>query len=104
MGAAVLKHALQREFNYKRLFLILGIMADKDIKGIISALAPIADTVILTCPKTERAASLEMLYKEIMDLRGMYYRLHFYCGRGKGDIEANADCKLQRAECKIEKR
>ena len=68
-GAAVLKHALQREFNYKRLFLILGIMADKDMKGIISTLAPIADTVILTRPKTERAASLEMLYKEIMDLR-----------------------------------
>ena len=74
-GAAVLKHALQREFNYKRLFLILGIMADKDIKGIISTLAPIADTVILTRPKTERAASLEMLYKEIMDLRITNYEL-----------------------------
>ncbi|MEK6539442.1 MAG: hypothetical protein AABZ21_02230, partial [Deltaproteobacteria bacterium] len=44
-------------------------------KGIISTLAPIADTVILTRPKTERAASLEMLYKEIMDLRITNYEL-----------------------------
>jgi len=85
-GAAVLKHALQREFNYKRLFLILGIMADKDIKGIISALAPIADTVILTCPKTERAASLEMLYKEIMDLRVMNYELRMKDSNRKSKI------------------
>jgi len=85
-GAAVLKHALQREFNYKRLFLILGIMADKDIKGIISTLAPIADTVILTCPKTERAASLEMLYKEIMDLRVMNYELRMKDSNRKSKI------------------
>ena len=85
-GAAVLKHALQREFNYKRLFLILGIMADKDIKGIISTLAPIADTVILTRPKTERAASLEMLYKEIMDLRVMNYELRMKDSNRKSKI------------------
>jgi len=85
-GAAVLKHALQREFNYKRLFLILGIMADKDIKGIISTLAPIADTVILTRPKTERAASLEMLYKEIMDLRITNYELRMKDSNRKSKI------------------
>jgi dihydrofolate synthase/folylpolyglutamate synthase len=85
-GAAVLKRALQREFNYKRLFLILGIMADKDIKGIISTLAPIADTVILTRPKTERAASLEMLYKEIMDLRITNYELRMKDSNRKSKI------------------
>src|SRR3989337_282039 len=85
-GAAVLKHALQREFNYKRLFLILGIMPDKDIKGIISTLAPIADTVILTRPKTERAASLEMLYKEIMDLRITNYELRMKDSNRKSKI------------------
>ncbi|OGQ48317.1 MAG: hypothetical protein A2W63_05185 [Deltaproteobacteria bacterium RIFCSPLOWO2_02_44_9] len=71
---------------YKRLFLILGIMADKDIKGIISTLAPIADTVILTRPKTERAASLEMLYKEIMDLRVMNYELRMKDSNRKSKI------------------
>lgn len=53
----------------KRLFLVLGIMADKDMKGILSKLVPLAHTVILTRPKTERAAPLDMLYKEIMELR-----------------------------------
>ena len=61
-------------------------MADKDIKGIISTLAPIADTVILTRPKTERAASLEMLYKEIMDLRITNYELRMKDSNRKSKI------------------
>ncbi|MBI5875838.1 MAG: bifunctional folylpolyglutamate synthase/dihydrofolate synthase, partial [Deltaproteobacteria bacterium] len=68
-GAEVLKDVLENEFDYKKLFLVLGIMADKDMKGILSRLAPLAHTVILTRPKTERAASLDALYKEIMELR-----------------------------------
>jgi dihydrofolate synthase/folylpolyglutamate synthase len=48
-----------------RLFLVLGIMADKDIKGIVSKLVPLASMIILTRPKTERVASLETLYREI---------------------------------------
>lgn len=64
-GAAVLRDALENRFNYKRLFLVLGIMADKDIKGILSILVPIADMVILTCPQIERAASLNLLYKHV---------------------------------------
>ena len=72
--------------HIRHIFLVLGIMADKDIKGIISALAPIADTVILTCPKTERAASLEMLYKEIMDLRVMNYELRMKDSNRKSKI------------------
>ncbi len=64
-GAAVLRDALENRFNYKRLFLVLGIMADKDIKGILSRLAPIADMVILTRPQLERAASLDLLYKHV---------------------------------------
>ncbi|MEK6599576.1 MAG: folylpolyglutamate synthase/dihydrofolate synthase family protein [Deltaproteobacteria bacterium] len=64
-GAAVLRDALGNRFNYKRLFLVLGIMADKDIKGILSKLAPIADMVILTRPRLERAASLDLLYKHV---------------------------------------
>ncbi len=64
-GAEVLKDVLENEFDYKKLFLVLGIMADKDIKGILSKLAPLASTVIFTRPKTERAASLDALCREI---------------------------------------
>lgn len=62
-GASVLKDALLKEFIYKRLFLVIGIMADKDIKGILSKLVPLSDIVILTRPKIMRATTLDMLYK-----------------------------------------
>ncbi|MBI5049088.1 MAG: bifunctional folylpolyglutamate synthase/dihydrofolate synthase [Deltaproteobacteria bacterium] len=55
--------------------LVIGIMADKDIKGIVAKLVPLANTVILTRPKTDRAASLEMIYQEIMELRITNYEL-----------------------------
>ncbi len=55
-GASTLKGAL-RGFRYGRLILVLGIMADKDIGGIISQLAPLADTIIACAPQIKRAAS-----------------------------------------------
>lgn len=64
-GADILSKALQSEFRYKRLFLVVGIMKDKDIKGILSRLLPLAHTAILTQPQIKRAASLSLLYKYI---------------------------------------
>ena len=63
------------ENRKSKMILVLGIMADKDIKGILAKLAPLAHTVILTRPKTERASSLEALYSEIMKLRIRNYEL-----------------------------
>jgi dihydrofolate synthase/folylpolyglutamate synthase len=60
-GAMVLKRALQEEFTYDRLILVLGIMADKDLRGMIATLAPLAEHVILTRPRYERAAAPEAL-------------------------------------------
>src|SRR3990170_1923858 len=53
------------ENRKSKVILVLGIMADKDIKGILSRLAPLADMIILTRPKLERAASVDMLYKKV---------------------------------------
>lgn len=69
-GAAVLRDALldlrmKNKNNKSKIILVLGVMADKDIKGILSILVPIADMVILTCPQLERAASLDLLYKHV---------------------------------------
>src|SRR3990170_3046164 len=64
-GADILSEALQSEFNYKRLFLVVGIMKDKDIKGILSRLLPLAHTAILTQPQIKRAASLTLLDKYV---------------------------------------
>jgi len=57
----VLKKALRKGFPRHRLILILGIMADKDIPRMMADLVPLADLVILTRPRMERAASLEVL-------------------------------------------
>lgn len=48
---------------YRRTILILGIMADKDITGIMKPLLPLATEVILTAPDYQRAAAPETLLK-----------------------------------------
>jgi dihydrofolate synthase/folylpolyglutamate synthase len=47
-SAHVLKNAVNKIFNYKKLILVLGVSGDKDIKGILRELLPISDKVILT--------------------------------------------------------
>ena len=59
-AAACLRSELEK-VTYDRLVLVLGIMADKDIKGICQALVPLAHEVILTKPKIQRAASPQTL-------------------------------------------
>ena len=58
-AAVVLSNALVKNFlgRYKRAILVLGIMGNKDIKGIMKPLLPLASEVILTSPEYERAAS-----------------------------------------------
>ena len=60
-GIIALRKALQQEYTYKRLIIVLGIMADKDLRGMLHKLAPLADHIILTRPKYERAAEPETL-------------------------------------------
>lgn len=60
-GAEVLAKTIANEIKFDRLFLILGIMADKDIDAIISPLAPLAHEVILSRPGYERASSASAL-------------------------------------------
>ena len=60
-GVVSLRKALQEEYTYKRLIIVLGIMADKDLRGMLHKLAPLADHIILTRPRYERAAEPESL-------------------------------------------
>ena len=69
-GAKALKDALcDGTFSFGRLFLVLGIMKDKEIKSILSQLIPLADRVILTQPRMDRAASPEMLWEDVKKYR-----------------------------------
>lgn len=60
-GAGSLRIALQNNFSYEKLHLILAIMGDKDIRGIFRRLLPLAETVIFTRPAYGRAADPEAL-------------------------------------------
>ena len=60
-GIVALRQALQEEYTYRRLIVVLGIMADKDLRGMFLRLAPLADRIILTRPTYERAAEPESL-------------------------------------------
>jgi dihydrofolate synthase / folylpolyglutamate synthase len=60
-GAECLRDALKYHFPKRRLHMVLGIMADKDLRGILRRLLPLAETVIFTQPKYARAASPESL-------------------------------------------
>jgi len=56
-GAESLRDALKESFTYKKLHLVIGIMADKDILGILRRLLPMAETAIFTRPVYSRAAN-----------------------------------------------
>ena len=54
-SAKALKDTIERNFDYDRLILVLGISKDKDIKGICEELAPSADEIIITKSEIKRA-------------------------------------------------
>jgi dihydrofolate synthase/folylpolyglutamate synthase len=64
-AARALSDTVKEIFPAKKVILIVGIMKDKDIKGILEPLMQISDAVILTRPKGERAASTEKLKENI---------------------------------------
>ncbi len=58
-----LADALPRAFAYRRLVLVIGVMADKDIPAVLKEIVPPADTVIYTRPVYARAADPETLQR-----------------------------------------
>ena len=61
-AARVLVEAVKKDFSYKRLILVLGVMKDKDISSIVKELAGMAGHVICSSPEYFRSASPEELY------------------------------------------
>lgn len=56
-AAQSLAQALKRSRGNSRLILVLGVMADKDVDGILARLLPLAQLVIFTQPRYFRAAA-----------------------------------------------
>ena len=62
-AARCLAPVLEKIFlrKYKKIVLVLGIMSDKDVRGIMEPLLPLASEIILASPAYSRAASPEQL-------------------------------------------
>jgi dihydrofolate synthase/folylpolyglutamate synthase len=69
-GMTALRKALQEEYRFRRLFVVLGIMADKDLRGMLLKLASLAEHIILTRPQYERAAEPESLLEAAGEFTG----------------------------------
>ena len=72
-GAESLRDALKESFTYKKLHLVMGIMADKDILGILRRLLPMAETAIFTQPQYARAANPDDIRKMARPYIQKYY-------------------------------
>jgi len=60
-GAAVLTTALAEEFDFRFLVGVLSVLADKDVSGILAALEPAFDLVVITDNGSPRALDVESL-------------------------------------------
>ena len=56
-----LAHSIRNGFKYRRLVLVIGIMADKEINQMMRAIVPLADYLICTRPVYSRAAEPDIL-------------------------------------------
>jgi dihydrofolate synthase/folylpolyglutamate synthase len=70
-GASRLARVILNDLDYEKLILVVGILKDKDMRGILEALVPLADTVVLTRSSYERAAPTAALERlvEVMGVR-----------------------------------
>ncbi len=57
-GARALAASLQQDFAFRRLVAVVGVMRDKDARGILTELAPVVDEVVVTAGSSPRAMDL----------------------------------------------
>ena len=69
-GAHCLATALREEFAYRNRVFVLGILADKDVEGIVAELLPVAEHVVATQPPSGRAAPFERVAKAVRSAGG----------------------------------
>lgn len=60
-GARALADALRSEFAFRRLVAVVGVLGDKDARGILAALEPVVDEVVVTTSSSPRAMPVDEL-------------------------------------------
>ncbi|MBN1253720.1 MAG: bifunctional folylpolyglutamate synthase/dihydrofolate synthase [Deltaproteobacteria bacterium] len=56
-AAKALRACLQEEFDYQHIYMVMGVMEDKEVSTILAELAPLAEVLIATRPQNSRAMS-----------------------------------------------
>ena len=69
-AAAVLAQAVREAFPGDLPALLLGVLADKDARGIVSALAPVVGRIAVTQPASPRALSAALLADVVEEVTG----------------------------------
>jgi dihydrofolate synthase/folylpolyglutamate synthase len=69
-GAAALASAIQSYFTFDEVTVVIGVLADKDARGIVEALAPIATRFAVTQSGSNRAVDHEELASIVVDVVG----------------------------------
>lgn len=64
-GIKALAQNVQKYFKYKNMYLLLGILADKQVHEMVREIAPLAKKVIALTPLSDRAEIAEDLKKEV---------------------------------------
>jgi dihydrofolate synthase/folylpolyglutamate synthase len=64
----VLRDTLENDFEYDNLVLVLGVLSDKNIEEMLKIIVPIADDVVVTKSKNERAYDPNVLKDKIEKL------------------------------------
>lgn len=65
-GISKLRTNIDKYFNYENLYLILGILADKDVEEMVKVIAPIAKKVYAVTPNSDRAELALDLREEVI--------------------------------------
>jgi dihydrofolate synthase/folylpolyglutamate synthase len=67
-GAQSLAAALASYFTFDEVAIVLGVLEDKDARGIVAALSPVAEVILVTASSSERAVSVDDLAEIVREV------------------------------------
>ena len=70
-GAKALAETLRSEFDFESIFCVLGILGEKDARGVLMALEPVVDRLVVTKSDSPRALPVSELFEAAVAIFGI---------------------------------
>ena len=70
-GASALAETLRSEFDFESIFCVLGILGEKDARGVLMALEPVVDRLVVTKSDSPRALPVSELFEAAVAVFGI---------------------------------